>query len=339
MKKIWLVIASVFLCTFWYFSSASALTYPIKNIPIIQNADYLKYRNDKIYRQTYSMLWSSTYYDGWDMGLGWHQWVDIVGKIWDPVYAMTSGEVIFAGEKWKRWKTLTIKHVINNKLVYSSYSHLSEILVESGQKVWEGIQVAKLGDTWNSTGPHLHFQVEINDNNNHPFFYENCIWEISEIVNEARCQKQMYDNTVDPILFIEKKWNLYIAKDKLSNKDNNDINQIIYSGFAGWIVDKNSIIKVALLKKTNTDQMIILSGAIKITYNKDIVKVLPDSFQLIPNRNIMIIHQKPGITMIDIKYWNKLIKRIPVIVADELFLQKIKLALTKNPNLIKDFVK
>jgi len=39
-----------------------------------------------------------------------------------------------------------------------------------------------MGDTGNSTGPHLHFQIE--KEGEHPFFFKNCAGEIPEIVNE-----------------------------------------------------------------------------------------------------------------------------------------------------------
>jgi murein DD-endopeptidase MepM/ murein hydrolase activator NlpD len=44
------------------------------------------------------------------------------------------------------------------------YAHCSTLLVNEGAQVTQGEVIAKSGETGNTTGPHLHFEVRINDN-------------------------------------------------------------------------------------------------------------------------------------------------------------------------------
>ena len=68
-------------------------------------------------------------------------------------------EVISAGYAGNAGNLLVISHG-NGLLTY--YMHCNAIYVSAGQKVSRGQNVAAVGTTGNSTGPHLHFQVMLN---------------------------------------------------------------------------------------------------------------------------------------------------------------------------------
>lgn len=95
-------------------------------------------------------------------GYGWrwgrmHKGIDIGAAVGTPVFASASGEVISAGWNSGGYGNLVkVKHA-NGSITF--YAHNSKVLVRAGQIVEQGQQIAALGNTGRSTGPHLHFEV------------------------------------------------------------------------------------------------------------------------------------------------------------------------------------
>lgn len=92
-------------------------------------------------------------------GMRWgrmHAGIDIANDTGTPVTAAMSGRVTYAGWYGGYGYALILEH--NNG--YSTlYGHLSGFAVSSGQHVRTGQQIAFVGNTGYSTGPHLHFEV------------------------------------------------------------------------------------------------------------------------------------------------------------------------------------
>ncbi|HCT64567.1 MAG TPA: metalloendopeptidase [Lachnospiraceae bacterium] len=88
-----------------------------------------------------------------------HEGVDISGKMGQPIYAADGGKIIFSGVESGYGNLVKIGH--GNGLV-TYYGHCSKLLVKVGQSVSKGDQIALIGSTGHSTGPHLHFEVRKN---------------------------------------------------------------------------------------------------------------------------------------------------------------------------------
>ena len=91
-----------------------------------------------------------------------HAGQDMAAPAGTPIYAAAGGEVVEAGLV-DSTGTVTIKHVLDGKIWYTSYLHMYQdgIFVKKGQQVKAGQLIAAVGSTGYSTGPHLHFEVRI----------------------------------------------------------------------------------------------------------------------------------------------------------------------------------
>lgn len=85
-----------------------------------------------------------------------HDGIDIAGKEGDTIKAALSGTVEKVGTSTTLGKYVTLKHSDN---IETMYGHCSEILVKQNQQVNQGDEIAKVGNTGESTGYHLHFEV------------------------------------------------------------------------------------------------------------------------------------------------------------------------------------
>ena len=77
-----------------------------------------------------------------------------------PIYSVADGEVLIAGYSSSAGNWVVIDH--GNGLV-AKYMHQESICVSVGQEVKKGQKIGNMGTTGNSTGVHLHFQLELND--------------------------------------------------------------------------------------------------------------------------------------------------------------------------------
>jgi murein DD-endopeptidase MepM/ murein hydrolase activator NlpD len=112
-----------------------------------------------------------------------HSGIDFKGAIGSPIFAAAEGRVTFAGRKGGYGNTVEVTHA-NGML--TRYAHLSRIDVRPGQLVAAGATLGGLGSTGRSTGPHLHFEVRVNDRavNPRPF-----LETAPDVLKEARASR------------------------------------------------------------------------------------------------------------------------------------------------------
>lgn len=109
-----------------------------------------------------------------------HSGIDFKGAMGSPIFAAAEGRVTYAGWKSGYGKAVEITH--GNGML-TRYAHLSRIDVRVGQPIAAGATLGGLGSTGRSTGPHLHFEVRINDRaiNPRPF-----LEAAAHVLKEAR---------------------------------------------------------------------------------------------------------------------------------------------------------
>ena len=88
-----------------------------------------------------------------------HTGLDIATSTGTPIAAAASGTVTFSGWKGSYGWLMVITH---QNGVQTYYGHCSKLYYSAGQTVSQGQKIAAVGNTGNSTGPHLHFEVRVN---------------------------------------------------------------------------------------------------------------------------------------------------------------------------------
>ncbi len=96
-----------------------------------------------------------------------HRGVDFGAPTGTPIYAAGDGVVEFVGQKGGYGNYLRIKH--NNKYA-SAYAHISRFAsgVAPGHRVKQGQIIAYVGSTGMATGPHLHYEILVNNEQVNP---------------------------------------------------------------------------------------------------------------------------------------------------------------------------
>jgi len=97
-------------------------------------------------------------------GYGWrwgrmHRGIDVAGPVGTPIVAAANGVVVRSG--WNSGGYGNMVDIRHPDGSLTRYAHNSRLLVREGQQVAQGQQIAEMGSTGRSTGPHLHFEIHL----------------------------------------------------------------------------------------------------------------------------------------------------------------------------------
>jgi len=88
-----------------------------------------------------------------------HTGTDIKANTGTKIKAATDGEVVLASSEGDFGNHLKIQ--IGQVSII--YAHCNKLYVKQGDKIVQGQEIAEVGSTGNSTGPHLHFEIRLNE--------------------------------------------------------------------------------------------------------------------------------------------------------------------------------
>lgn len=97
-----------------------------------------------------------------------HNGLDMAASSGTPILAAYDGDVVAADYSSSMGNYIMINH---GSGLYTIYMHCSALYVSKGQTVYKGQNIAAVGSTGRSTGPHLHFSVRLNGNYVSPWNY------------------------------------------------------------------------------------------------------------------------------------------------------------------------
>ena len=98
-------------------------------------------------------------------GYTFHNGLDIAAKTGTPVYAAEAGKVTKVSSSGPYGNHIQIEHNVDGQKWTTVYAHLHKVDVKTGQSVRQGEPIGQIGNTGNSSGPHLHFEIHKGDYN------------------------------------------------------------------------------------------------------------------------------------------------------------------------------
>lgn len=97
-----------------------------------------------------------------------HEGVDFIGQVGEPIVAAAHGRVVIAGHHPQYGNMVEINH---GNHISSRYAHAAKLFVKVGDNVKTGDRIASVGNTGRSTGAHLHFEIRYKEVPQNPLYF------------------------------------------------------------------------------------------------------------------------------------------------------------------------
>lgn len=192
---------------------------PYRDVPaevLIPLPSYTPLSDNSAAAAVYSIGHMGSYKTGRE-GDGSHPGIDIRAPEGTPIRSIANGIVTQVREDEGFGKLIVIRHPhapdpehpTTETVLHSVYAHLREQFVTEGEVVRKGQEIGLSGSTGFVTGPHLHFQIDRDTAEWHPYWpftgadLRKAGWTLTEAINNGLHQEQGYAHTVNPMLFAQ----------------------------------------------------------------------------------------------------------------------------------------
>lgn len=95
-----------------------------------------------------------------------HDGIDIPAPRGTPIVAVDTGVVIYSDDGIRGYGNMIV--VAHGDDIFTVYAHNRKNMVDKGDRVDRGQQIAEVGNTGRSTGPHLHFEIRVKNKVKNP---------------------------------------------------------------------------------------------------------------------------------------------------------------------------
>lgn len=201
------------------YSTWSSPDAPYREVPaavLIPLPPYTQKLEDPETHSVYSIGHMGSYQTG-EEGTGSHPGIDIRTPEGTPIRSIANGIVTQVRENDGYGKLIVIRHPhmpdpenpTTVTVLHSVYAHLSEQFVREGEVVRKGQEIGLSGKTGTVTGPHLHFQIDRDNSEWHPYWpftsadLQEKGWTLMEAIDKGLHQEQGYAHTINPLLFVQ----------------------------------------------------------------------------------------------------------------------------------------